>query len=363
MVTAARWVALVVAVMVVAGVTGCGGSSGGPKGTDIALVTPGARDDPDWTQQNVAAVRKVASRLHVRAVIVDGATAGSIRATIERVSQHAQLVVVPYPGDRATAMSVAARTTVPTLVWGDPHALRKKQLADMEFAAATGAYAAGTMAIHASLVRAVGIVLCNDAEPLEMANRYRMASDFVAGALAQSSKAHVFYEHTGDGSSPVTNAQATAATLRLTLKNKRTITASGFTEPGAEFVFADCGKSMAGVMNGVKLSDGEHQMIGITGTKTSVNKENILLTSILVHPEIGIEQALRDIRAGSFGTHVYTMDFVNRGASLLRTGRTPADAWEAGYARTGQLRRQHIALPEATTEEALQQSLGSRLGR
>ena len=355
--TAARWVALVVAVMAVAGLVGCGGSSGGPKGTDIALVTPGTRDDPDWTQEYVAAVRKVARRLHVRAVIVDGSKTANIRATIERVSQHAQLVVVPYPGDRATAASVAARTTVPTLVTGDPHALRKKQLADMEFAAADGAYGEGTMAIHASLFKAVGIVLCNDAEPLEMANRYRMASDFVAGARAQSPKSIVFYQHTGDGG-PVSEAQAMAATEKLTLKNRRKITASELTEPGAEFVFAECGASVAGVLNGVLKADGEHQLIAITGTKKVVNRENILLTSILMHPEIGIEQALRDVRAGSYGTHAYTMDFVNKGASLLRTGRTPSDAWEAGYARTVQLRKQHIPLPEATTEEALEQYLG-----
>ena len=355
-----RWAALAAVVVIVTGLAGCSGSSK-PPGTDIAIVTPGTRDDPDWTAQHVRAIQKIAHRLHVRAVIVDGSKATNVRAAIERAGAHAQLLDVPYPGDRATAMAVAARTHVPTLVWGDPRALRKDHVADLEYAAAAGAYGMGAMSIHASLFRAVGIVLCNEAEPLEMANRYRMASDYVAGALAQNPKSYIFYQHTGDGS-PVSDAQAQAATERLARKG-RAIRASGFVEPGAEFVFADCGKAMAGVMKGVIRADAEHQMVAVTGEKTSVNQNNMLLTTIRVHPEIAIEQALRDIRAGRFGTHAYTLDFANRGASLYRTGRTPSDAWDAGFLLTRKASAGQVTLPEATTEAALEQYLAGKLAQ
>ena len=346
----ARWAALAVMVAIVAAIAGCGGSSG-PSGTNIAIVTPGARDDADWTTVTAAAVRRVAARFHVRAVVVDGSTA-DVGATIRRVAKHAQLVVVPYSGDRATAVRIAADTKVPTLVWGDPHALRKDQVADVEWAGPDGAYAAGTMAVHAAVYRSAGIVMCDNAEPLEMANRYRMAAAFVAGARAQDKRVRLFYTRTGEGGGPVSVAQAKAATVRITLGGPM-IRVPGLAEPGAEFVFPLCGPAALGVMQGVIRADAEHQFVGMIGDKALINKENDLLTSILVHPELAIEQAVRDVRAKKFGQRAYTLDFANHGISLLRTGRTPSDAFDAAVHRRAQIIDKLVGLPDASTEEAL----------
>jgi basic membrane lipoprotein Med (substrate-binding protein (PBP1-ABC) superfamily) len=360
MVRGARWAALAVIAAIGPGLAGCGGDSG-PKGTNIAIITPGTRDDADWTTVTAAAVKRVATRRHVRAVVIDGSS-GHVSAALRRVAEHAQLIVVPYAGDRAAAMRAAADTDVPTLVWGDPHAQREGQVADVEWAGADGAYAAGTMAVHAAVYRSAGIVMCDNAEPLEMANRYRMAAAFVAGARAQSKQVRLFYTRVGDRGGPVSDAQAKAATIRITLggpmikvpyTNPDPSGPDYLAERGAEFIFPLCGPAAPGVMRGVIRADAEHQFVGTIGDKRLINEENDLLASILIHPEIAIEQALRDVRNGKFGNHAYRLEFANHGISLLRTGRTPGDAFEAAVHRRAQIIDKLVGLPEASTEEAL----------
>jgi simple sugar transport system substrate-binding protein len=354
MVSASRWVALVATVVTVAGIAGCGGSSG-PKGTNIVLVAPGPREDADLTTEATAAVKKVAARYHVRAVIVDGATTPDLAATLRRLAPHAQLIVVPYAGDRAAATRVAADTKVPTLVWGDPRALRKGQLADVQWAAADGAYAAGTMAVHASVYKSAGIVICDNAEPLEMAQRYRMAAAFVAGARAENPKVRLFYTRTGDGGS-VSVAQAKAATKKITLDQPVIHVASTqyrLDEPGAEFVFGLCGPAGPGVMQGVLKAGEEHQYVAVIGDQKQINQANMLLTSILVHVTIPLEQAVRDVRAGRFGSRLYSLEFGDRSMSLLRTGRTPADAYEAAIARASEIVKHQASPPDVSTDEGV----------
>ena len=346
----ARWAALAVIVAIGAGLAGCGGDSG-PKGTNIAIVTPGARDDADLTTVTRDAVRKVAARFHVRAVVVDGSS-GNVSAALRRVAEHAQLIVVPYAGDRAAAMRVAAATDVPTLVWGDPKAQRADQVADLEWAGPDGAYAAGTMSVHAAVYRSVGIVICDNAEPIEMANRYRMAAAYVAGAEAQDKHVRLFYTRTGEGGGPVSDAQARAAVEKITV-HERMIRVPGLAEPGSEFIFGLCGPAIPGVMKGVIKADAEHQMVSLIGEKAEINRENMLLTSILLHPEVAIEQAMRDIRNGKFGDRGYRLEFANHGISLLRTGRTPSDAFDAAVHRRAQIIDKLVGLPDVSTEEGL----------
>jgi hypothetical protein len=62
---------------------------------------------------------------------------------------------------------------------------------------------------------------------------------------------------------------------------------------------------------------------------------------------------VRDVRAKRFGQRVYRLEFANHGISLLRTGRTPADAFEAAVHRRAQIIDKLVGLPDVSTEEAL----------
>jgi basic membrane lipoprotein Med (substrate-binding protein (PBP1-ABC) superfamily) len=125
---------------------------------------------------------------------------------------------------------------------------------------------------------------------------------------------------------------------------------------GAQMILGACGTAVEGVVQGVeqavqKRATGETQFVGLVGDKSTVNKQNVMLTSVVVNPAVAVEQALRDVRADRFGKHVYTLDFANGGLTLQQTGRTPADAYEAA----DQLKETigSVALPQAANEHDL----------
>ncbi len=314
---AARWAALAVASTIAVGVVACGGGEDKPSGTNIAAVTPGARDEADWSRMTSDAVNTAARKLHVRAQVAEGSAEAPVKPVLRRLARNAQLVFAPYHEDRDAAVQVATSTEVPALVWGDPKAMRPGLVGDVEVDLAPGAYQAGALAVHAARERSVAIVLCDDGSSgWAMPERFRIAAAYVAGARAAEPKARAGYVIAGSD-----EAGAKQATVEL---GKRKF----------QMIMSICGPAgSTGVIKGIEQLGkdpvtGESQFVGLIGDKGTLNRENVVLTSVLVNPAVAIQQAVRDIRAGTFGKRAYTLTLENRGLTLLATGRTPGDAVE-----------------------------------
>lgn len=311
-----RWAALAVVGAIATVAVGCGSGSDTPSVTNIAVVTPGARDDADWTRQTTDAAKAAAKKLHVRTQVVEGTAETPVKPTLTRLARNAQLVIAPFGPDGAEAAKVAASTEVPALVWGDPSALRPGLVGDVEADIAGGAFAAGALAAHASRSESVGIVLCDDGGAgWDMPQRFAIAAAFVAGARADNPKAKAAFVIAGSD-----EAGAKQATIEVV-------------KQGSQMVLAICGPAAPGVMSGIEQAikglDGEAQMVALVGDKGTINRENVVITSVLVNPAVAFEQAIRDVRTDRFGKRVYKLDIANRGITLLQTGRTPGDAYEA----------------------------------
>jgi basic membrane lipoprotein Med (substrate-binding protein (PBP1-ABC) superfamily) len=314
-VAGARWAALAAIAVIGMGAAGCGEEDSG-EGTKIALVTAGTRDDADWATQTAAGVVKAARRLHVGSEVVDPDTDAAAARALRRLASDALVLIAPTRVDHAAARKVAVDAEVPTLVWGEPDALKPGLVGDVEVAWEEGAYAAGWMAVQAGRERSVGIVLCDDGTA-EMAERFKIAAAFVAGARARDPRARAAY-----GISGIDAEGAETVTLELVRK-------------GSQMILAACNAGLPGIVRGIervveRAETGETQLVGLIGEKTAVNRENIVLTSVMVNPAVAFEQAARDVRSDRFGKRVYTLNFENGGLTLLQTGRTPQDAYEGG---------------------------------
>ena len=68
------------------------------------------------------------------------------------------------------------------------------------------------------------------------------------------------------------------------------------------------------------------------GNTTPIDKKGVLLSSVLWDFSKVFKQAIADINAGTFGTHVYDLG-LNNGVSLLKTKYIPAPAWKLDPAR------------------------------
>lgn len=330
----ARWAALaVVGAIAVGGVAGCGGSDK-PSGTNIAVVTPAARDDVDWSRATTAGVEKTAKQFHVRAQVAEGTT-DRAKSLLTRLADGAQLVVAPYRADGPDAVAVATRTNVPALVWGDPKAARPGLVGDVEADLASVVYGAGAVAVRAARQRSVGIVICDDESSFTMAERFDLAAAYVAGARAAFPKAKADFVIAGGDA-----ASAKEAVIAVVRK-------------GAQMVLSLCGAGAPGVMTGIEIAarkiEGEAQLVTVIGDQGTINRENMVLTGAIVHPEVAFAQAIKDIRADRFGKRVYKLDMANGGVTLLQTGRTPGDAYEVGL----KVIKQMGALPHASDETQL----------
>lgn len=312
----ARWAALAVTSAIAVGIVGCGGGEDKPSGTNIAAVTPGARDEADWSRQTTDAVEATAKKLHVRARVVEGSAEAPVKPILRRLASDAQLIVALHHEDREAAVQVATSTKVPTLVWGDPAAARPGLVGNVEADLAPGAYQAGALAVRAAREKSVAIVLCDDGSSgWDMPERFRIAAAYVAGAKAADPKVKAAFVIAG--------ADAEGARQATVDLGKRKF----------QMILAICGPTVSGVVEGLEqlVKDpvtGEDQLVGLIGDKGTLNRENVVVTSVLVNPGVAIEQAVRDIRADRFGKRPYELTLENRGITLLGTGRTPGDALE-----------------------------------
>ena len=311
-----RGAALAVMCAIAVGVVGCGGGDDDkPAGTDIVIVTPGTRDDPDWTKQVTDGGQAAAKKLGIRAKVVDGSAGGALKRSL---TTRAQLLVVPSEADRSAAVRLAVGSEVPTLVWGDPNALKAGLVGDVEADLRPGAYQAGAMAVQAARERSIGIVVCDDGSGgWDLSDRFEIAAAYLAGARSKDPKTKAGYVIAGSDAEGAKQATVELAKRKL------------------QMIMPICGApGNRGVVEGLEqvtknVEMGEDQLVGLVGDKGEVNRENIVLTSVMINPAVAIEKALRDIRTDRFGTSVYRLTLANKGITLLQTGRTPADAYEA----------------------------------
>jgi len=341
-VAGARWAALAAVAVIGMGAAGCGGEEK-DEGTKIALVTAGTRDDPGWATQTSAAAVKVARRLRLGSEVVDAESDAAAGRALRRLTQDALVLIAPTPLDRAAARRVAAAEDVPTLLFGEPDALKDGLIGDVEVSWQEGAYVAGWLASRASSERAVGIVICDDGG-VPVADRFELAAAYVAGARAHDPRTKATYSIAG--------ADAEGAGLAT----REVLDKAG--RPNGEIVFALCGTGKSGIVSMVErlvkdAATGETQIVGIVGEETELNRENIFLTSVMVDPTPAFEQAARDVRTDRFGRRPYTLSFANGGIDLLQTGRSPADAYEAAIRLAERLEDEPVDFPTASNEEEL----------
>ena len=68
-------------------------------------------------------------------------------------------------------------------------------------------------------------------------------------------------------------------------------------------------------------------MIGDIGDLTPIDKNHVFLSSVLWTFTNTYKAAIKDINAGTYGTHGYHLTLKNGGISLLKTKYIPASVW------------------------------------
>src|SRR5207237_4919226 len=78
-------------------------------------------------------------------------------------------------------------------------------------------------------------------------------------------------------------------------------------------------------------------MIGDICNMTPIDKNHVFLSSVLWDFTTTYKQAIKDIDAGTYGTHGYDLNLKNGGISLLKSKYIPAATCSAITAARGQI--------------------------
>jgi basic membrane protein A len=327
--------AVVAALVVVAGV----GAAATAEVTKIGYASPEKPNDYGWNQQGYLGAKTAAASAGASFEAATGIGYENVEPSLRRLAQRgAKLIIAQASGYNTVAPKVAQQFNVPVLVYDNPKALKKDLVGDVETAAQQGAYLAGVLAGQVTKTGMLGIVVS-----AADTNWFKQAGGFVAGARSVNKSVTFRYARIGQAS----YADA-AGGKRVT---QQVIAA------GADIVFGMGDGSSFGMMQAVETAKppagaSKVYFIDVIGNKLKIDKKKVLLSSVIWDFTQIFKQAIKDIEAGVFGTHGYTLT-VKTGLSLLKTGKAPAAAWAKVATAQRRVGTGSVRIPLTPTEGAV----------
>src|SRR5207248_443415 len=116
---------------------------------------------------------------------------------------------------------------------------------------------------------------------------------------------------------------------------------------GADVLFTMGDNASFGYLQAIETAKVGHKvwMIGDIGNMTPIDKNHVFLSSVLWDFTTTYKQAIKDIDAGTYGTHGYDLNLKNGGISLLKSKYIPAATWSAiTKSFPGMLANDHVDL-------------------
>jgi basic membrane protein A and related proteins len=303
----------------------------------MAVIAPEKGNDFGWNQQGVDGAKAAAESVGATIEVADGAGYDDPGPILRQLADAgAQFIVAQASGYNTAAPQFAADTGIPVIVYDAPDATKPGLVADVLTNAQEGAYLAGVLAATMSKTGTLGMVISADTPSWHKAN-----GGFVAGAKSVNPKIKFLQAQIG----PAGYADAEGG-KRVT----ETVIAGG-----ADIVFGQGDGASFGMLQAVETAKppaGADKVwfIDVIGDKTSIDKEGVLLSSVLWDFKGTIEQAIADINAGTFGNKGYVQDVGNGGIALLETDKITAEATTAIAAAKAGIADGSVVVPVTTSQ-------------
>jgi basic membrane protein A and related proteins len=194
-----------------------------------------------------------------------------------------------------------------------------------------GAYLAGILAARTTKTHKVGIIIS-----ASDSNWYKMSGGFAAGFRSIDKASKIYFATV----SP-TGYDDAAGGKRV---------ANSVIAQGADVIFAMGDNASFGYLQAVETAKPGHKVwfIGDIGDMTPIDKKHVFLSSVLWTFADTFKQAVKDIQAGTYGTHGYDLSLKNGGISLLKSKYIPAKTWAEITAAKAKIMSGAIKVPAAS---------------
>jgi basic membrane protein A and related proteins len=339
----------VVGLSLVAGVAISGLSSSatagaaGKKVTSVAIATPAKTNDYGWNAQGVDGLQAAAKAEGIKTVFVEQNIGYNNTDSVLRqlALKGYGLVVAHASGYDTSAQRISEQYKVPMITYDVPTEKSPGVLSNITTSSQQGAYLAGIIAASTTKSGHIGVVIS-----ASDTNWFEMEGGYIAGARSVNPKIKV------------TTALIGTASYDDVAGGKRVATQVIAT--GADVVFGmgdDASFGYLSAISNAKAAGKKVWYIGDIGDMTPIDKQHVLLSSVLWNFTNADEQAIKDINAGTFGAHGYNLTLANGGIAVLHSKYISSSLWSKVATATKGIEGGSIAVPDTTTAGAVSKLL------
>src|SRR5438477_8814025 len=306
--------------------------------TKVGFASPAKASDYGWNQQgfNGAKAAAAATGSQFKAITNIGYDKTDVILR-QLISSGAKFIVAHASGYDTIATRLAKQYKVPMITYDVPTNLTKGLVSYITTSSQEGAYLAGVLAGTTTKTHKVGISISAADD-----NWYKMSGGFAAGFRSIDKASKILFATV----SP-TGYDDAAGGKRV---------ADSVIAQGADVLFTMGDNASFGYLQAVESASVGHKvwMIGDIGDMTPIDKKHVFLSSVLWDFTGTFKQAIKDVGAGTYGTHGYDLSLKNGGISLLHSKNVSAAAWAAVTKAKGQILAGKISIPVAHNAKAVQ---------
>ena len=280
--------------------------------TALAIMLPEEPTDFGWNQQAFEAAKAVAAKYHLKFMPATGLGYGDVHAELRELADDgASLIIAHASGYNTAAPEIGAEKHVPVAIVDRPKDSKPGAVADYTLSGREGAYLAGVLAGKTTRTHVVAIVVAAESPPWNS-----QSAAFAQGVRATDSSVKVLYAVIG----PAAYSDAPGG---------RRVTESVIAA-GADVVFGQGDRASFGMLQAVETKPstggGKVWFIDEIGDKTAIDKGH-LLSSVIWNLVPVYSAMIEDLKAGTFGTHAYTIQLRDDSVRLLHSKYIPNNVW------------------------------------
>ena len=279
--------------------------------TKIGFASPAKASDYGWNEQGYNGAKAAAAATGAKLQAITNIGYDKTDVILRQLIQGgANFIVAHASGYDTIAARLAQQYKVPMITYDVPTNLKKGYVSYITTSSQEGAYLAGILAAKMTKTHKVGIVISAADD-----NWYKMSGGFAQGFRSVDKTSKIYFATI----SP-TGYDDAAGGKRV---------ATSVIAQGADVLFTMGDDASFGYLQAVESAKVGHKvwMIGDIGDMTPIDKNHVFLSSVLWNFAKTFTQAVKDINAGTYGTHGYNLDLQNGGVSLLKTNYIPASVW------------------------------------
>jgi simple sugar transport system substrate-binding protein len=261
----------------------------------VGLTLPEAGTDKGWNEQGKVGLEIVAKKYGFKIELAEALGYGDIKPTLrDMVKKGCELIICHASGYQTVAPEIARETGVKVTTVENHRDITAGLISDIDTQPQGGSYLAGWLAGQMTRSNIVGIVA--SAEPPTW---NRMSAGFAQGLKASNPNSKLLYSVIGE------SAYADAAGGKRNTQDQIAV--------GADVIFGMGDGASFGMLQACttkKAKDGgKAWFIDVIGDKRSIDKADVLLSSVIMDMSVVYEEVIKSYLDGTFGQqHWVSMD-------------------------------------------------------